>query len=214
MSDINRRKVLALLGATPAVAWAWTPTDAAAAAANHEMQKAAGAKAAAKAPNKGKGPFKPKFFTTAEYATVVMLSDTIIPKDERSGSATDAGVPEFIDFTMADTLADQPERLVAMRGGLAWLDLEAMKRFNAPFVKATETQRTQLLDDIAWPKKARPEMSHGVRFFNMFRDMVATGFWTSKMGVEDLQYIGNMPMGEWKGSPPEWMQKVGVSYDE
>ncbi len=139
-------------------------------------------------PAKGKGAFKPKFFTASEYATVVMLSNIIIPKDERSGSASDAGVPEFIDFTMADTLSDQPDRQTAIRGGLAWLDNESLKRFNATFTKVTDAQRTQILDDIAWPKKAKPEMSHGVRFFNGFRDLVASGFWSSKVGVADLQY--------------------------
>jgi Gluconate 2-dehydrogenase subunit 3 len=210
MSDIKRRQVLQLLGATPAVAWAWTPDDAAAAV--EAQQKLAASKSDPKPA--AKGAFKPKFFTAHEYATVVMLSDIIIPKDDRSGSASDAGVPEFIDFTMADTLADQPDRLTAMRGGLAWLDLESQSRFDQPFAKATSAQRTQLLDDIAYPKKARPEMSHGVRFFNLFRDIVATGFWTSKMGIQDLQYIGNVPVGQWTGSPQEWLQKVGVSYDE
>jgi gluconate 2-dehydrogenase gamma chain len=207
MSDIKRRQVLQILGATPAAAALALNADAAAQTAK---PAAPGAKPAAA---KG-GPFKPKFFTAHEYATVVMLSDIIIPKDERSGSATDAGVPQFIDFTMSDTLADQPERLTAMRGGLKWLDGECLKRFGTPFVKSTEAQRTEVLDAIAWPKKAKPEVSHGVRFFNMFRDVVATGFWTSKMGMQDLQYIGNVPVGQWTGSPPEALQKAGVSYDE
>jgi gluconate 2-dehydrogenase gamma chain len=205
MNDIKRRQMLQILGATPAAALTWTSAETAA--------QTPAAPATKKPVRAARGPFKPKFFTAAEYATVVMLADIIIPKDERSGSASDAGVPQFIDSTMAETLADQPDRQTAMRGGLAWLNGECQRRFDQPFVKCTDTQRTEVLDEIAWPKKARPEKSHGVRFFNMFRDIVATGFWTSKMGIQDLQYIGNVPVGEWTGSPPEALQKVGVSYE-
>jgi gluconate 2-dehydrogenase gamma chain len=211
MSELKRRQMLAILGATPAAALAWKPAEAA--PAHTHAEQAAKPAAAKPAAPKGKGAFKPKFFTAAEYATVVMLSNIIIPKDERSGSASDAGVPEFIDFTMSDTLSDQPDRQVAIRGGLAWLDNESLKRFNGTFTKVTDAQRTQILDDIAWPKKAKPEMSHGVRFFNGFRDLVASGFFSSKVGVADLQYMGNAP-SVWNGSPPEVMQKVGVTYDE
>jgi hypothetical protein len=192
MSNLKRRQMLAILGATPAAALTWKPAEAAPDAA-HTAHADQTAKPGAKPAAKGKGAFKPKFFTAPEYATVVMLSNIIIPKDERSGSASEAGVPEFIDFTMAETLSDQPDRQTAIRGGLAWLANESLKRFNITFTKATDAQRTQILDDIAWPKKAKPEMSHGVRFFNGFRDLVASGFWSSKVGVADLQYIGNVP---------------------
>jgi hypothetical protein len=145
-----------------------------------------------------------------------MLANIIIPKDDRSGSASDAGVPEFIDFTLHDTFADQPnvqaERQTAMRGGLQWLDRECRHRFQKNFVDITSAQRTEVLDDIAFPKKAKPEHTHGVRFFSMFRDYVATGFYTSKMGIEDLRYMGNVPY-QWDGAPPEVLQKLGVSYD-
>jgi gluconate 2-dehydrogenase gamma chain len=211
MSNLKRRQMLAILGATPAAALTWKPGEAA--PAHTHGEQAAKPAAAKPAAAKAKGAFKPKFFTAAEYATVVMLSNIIIPKDERSGSASDAGVPEFIDFTMAETLSDQPDRQTAIRGGLAWLDNESLKRFNGTFTKVTDAQRTQILDDIAFPKKAKPEMSHGVRFFNGFRDLVASGFFSSKVGVADLQYMGNVPT-VWNGSPPEVMQKVGVTYDE
>jgi gluconate 2-dehydrogenase gamma chain len=207
MSNLKRRQMLAILGATPAAALTWKQGEAAQTPAAPAAQTA---KPGAKPAAKGKAGFKPKFFTAAEYGTVVMLANIIIPKDERSGSASDAGVPEFIDYTLAETLSDQPERQVAIRGGLAWLDNESLKRFNATFTKVTDAQRTQILDDIAWPKKAKPEMSHGVRFFNGFRDLVASGFWSSKIGVADLQYMGNVP-AVWNGSPPEVMQKVGVT---
>jgi hypothetical protein len=211
MSDIKRRQMLQLLGATPAVALTWTTG---AEAAEEQAAKPAApaaaktAKAAAKPGTKGA---RPQFFDAHEFATVTLLADLIIPKDERSGSASDAGVPEFIDYTLGTTLADAPDRGVAIRGGLKWLDKECLDRFEKPFLACTETQRTQVLDDIAWPKKAKPEFSHGVKFFSQFRDYVASGFFSSKVGIEDLQYKGNVP-NMWDGAPPEVLAKLGVSY--
>jgi hypothetical protein len=141
---------------------------------------------------------------------VGILVDLIIPRDERSGSATDAGVPEFMDFI----LNDQKGQQTPMRGGLAWLDTECRERFGRDFTDCDDAQRRALLDDIAWPAKARPEMSQGVAFFNRFRDLTATGFWSSKMGVEDLGYMGNTAVAEWKGCPDEQLKRLGVSYGD
>jgi gluconate 2-dehydrogenase gamma chain len=137
---------------------------------------------------------------------VRVLADLIIPKDARSGSATDAGVPEFMDFMMVD----DPARQTPMRGGLAWIDLECQERFDKRFLECDAGQRTVVLDDIAWPQKARPEFAHGVAFFNSFRDLTASGFFSSKMGVADLEYTGNVMVPEWKGCPDEALRKLGV----
>jgi gluconate 2-dehydrogenase gamma chain len=196
MTRINRRSMLGLLGSVPVAAgFTWTEAEAATAA---QAARAARRPAAA--------AFKPKFFTAHEYATVRILVDLIIPKDERSGSATDAGVPEFMDFMMGDDRARQ----TPMRGGLAWIDRQCERRFDKRFLTCTAAQRTALLDDIAWPQKARPEVAHGVAFFNSFRDLTAAGFFSSKMGVEDLKYIGNVMVPEWKGCPDEAHRKLGV----
>ena len=121
---------------------------------------------------------------------MVALADIIIPKDERSGSASEAGAPEFIDYIVSE----QTERQTAMRGGLVWLDTECRKRFDKAFLECTRRRSAcRCVDDIAWPKKAKPEFSHGVRFFTSLRDLVAAGFFSSKMGVADLQYMGNVP---------------------
>ena len=203
MSDINRRNMLRILGAAPAaaVAFTWT-TEEAVEAAQQSQQARRQAAAANQA-------YKPRFFTDHEYATIVALADLILPKDSRSGSASEAGAPEFIDYIVAE----QPDRQTAMRGGLGWLDAECRERFDKAFVNCVDAERRQLLDDIAWPQKARAEMSHGVRFFNTTRDLVATGFWSSEIGVKDLGYIGNTAVAEWKGAPPEVLQKLGVSYE-
>ena len=156
--------------------------------------------------------YAPQFFTAAEWETVRMLADYIIPRDERSGSATEAKVPEYIDWLMADKEVSESTR-VAMRGGLGWLDIESSERFGKIFVSATDAQRRSILDDIAWPKKARPELAHGVTFFNRFRDLTASGFFSSEMGYKDVRFVGNVFNPDWKGCPPEAMAKLGVSHD-
>jgi hypothetical protein len=197
MATINRRQLLQLLGSAPlAAGFTWTAAEAAEAQKNAQSARAA-------AP---KGKYTPKFFTAHEYATVGVFVDLVIPKDARSGSATDAAVPEFMDFMMSD----QPNRQTAMRGGLAWIDLTCEDRFDKRFLDCTDAERTAVLDDIAWPQKARPELAAGVAFFNSFRDLTASGFWSSKMGVEDLKYMGNTMVPEWKGCPDEALKKLGL----
>jgi gluconate 2-dehydrogenase gamma chain len=156
-------------------------------------------------------PYAPKFFNAREWRLVRVLSDYVIPRDARSGSATDARVPEFMDILLSDRDASDASK-IAMRGGLAWVDNESRSRFSRMFVNATDAQRRQILDDIAWPAKAKPEFSHGVAFFNRFRDLTASGFFSSAMGWKDVQYIGNV-FHHWDGCPPAALQKLGVTYD-
>jgi hypothetical protein len=159
------------------------------------------------------GPgYERQFFTDHEYETVTQLADWVIPADERSGSASDAGVPDFMDFIMTDELLHgREERQRAMRGGLAWIDHQCLERFGgAPFVECSEAQQQDLLDRIAYPEEAAPEMQAGVTFFNSFRDLTASGFFSSKMGVEDLEYIGNKNVAEWTGCPPKVKKHVGL----
>lgn len=193
---MRRRQVLKILLAAPAATIAWTDAEAMQAASAVQT-----ARAAAEA-------FVPKFFTAAELRFVRVLADIVIPKDERSGSASDAGVPEFMDFMMIE----QPARQVAMRGGLAWLDVECQRRFDKTFLDCADAERTAVLDDIAWPAKAKPEVAHGVAFFNSFRDLTAAGFWTTRIGIDDLQYTGNRVVSRWTGCPEDALKKLGVSY--
>jgi gluconate 2-dehydrogenase gamma chain len=191
----RREAIGALAAAAASAAFRLTP---------EEIQRAARAVAAAQQ------PYQTQFFTPHEWQTVRVLADLIIPRDERSGSATEAGVPEFMDFTMND----RQDAQVEMRGGLAWLDAHSRERFGKSFVEAADTQRTAMLDDIAWPKKAKPELSQGVAFFNFFRDLTASGFYSSKIGIADLDYRGNTFVREWNGCPPEALQKLGVHYED
>ena len=200
MKKLSRRSALALLSAAPAAAaLVWTDVEARQA---HEHADAARAQAVTQV-----APFKPKFFTAHEYATVGVLVDLIIPKDERSGSATDAGVPAFMDFMMID----QPRRQIAMRGGLALIDRLAMARFGKRFVSGTDRERRSLLDEIAYTSNPDRGLSQAIAFFNSFRDLTASGFWSTKMGVADLQYQGNVFVSEWNGCPDAALRKLGVS---
>jgi gluconate 2-dehydrogenase gamma chain len=200
MAPITRRAALGIVTSAPfAAALVWTPAEARQA---HEHADAARAPAAKRA------PFKPKFFTAHEYATVTVLVDLIIPRDERSGSATEAGVPQFMDFMMID----QPQRQIAMRGGLAVIDRLSEDRVGKRFVSASDQQRRAVLDEIAYTSNADSGLTHAVVFFSSFRDLTASGFWTTKMGVQDLQYQGNTYVAEWDGCPEAALKKLGVNY--
>jgi len=195
MTDLNRRDAVKTLAATGAAAFALTPA---------EVSRAARRRASSSAVR----PYQAQFFTPHEWSTVRILVDIVIPRDSRSGSATDAGVPEFIDFVMMDGSDD---RRTAMRGGLAWLDTECRERFNGSnFVDCTDDQHASVLDDIAYPERAPAHLGHGVQFFNSFRNMTASGYWSSKMGVEDLQYMGNTVVPEWTGCPEDQLRKLGL----
>jgi gluconate 2-dehydrogenase gamma chain len=207
---IDRREALLRVGLVPLAAGLALSPARLQAAQEHVH------KAAAKAAAVGE-PSGPKFFTAHEWATVRLLSDLVIPKDERSGSATDALVPEFVDFILDDPLAEPREReslQTRVRGGLAWLDRECRRRFSKAFVECAGGERTAVLDDIAWPEKARAEMGPGAAFFSLLRDLVASGFWSSRMGVEDLRYTGNTFVVEWNGCPPEVLAKIGLGDGE
>ena len=197
---VTRRGALKILGTVPVAAALSTPL---AAAVVMPVENAAAAVPA---------PAAPKFFTAHEWRTVRVLVDYIIPADDHSGSATDAKVPEYIDYLLAEKDAN-PNTQIAMHGGLGWLDNECRKRFNKTFVDASDGQRREVLDDIAYPEKAKPGMSYGVTFFNRMRDMTASGFFSSAMGWKDLKYNGNVANPGYNGCPPAVLEKLGVSYD-
>jgi len=147
-----------------------------------------------------------KFFNDHEMATITILVDIIIPKDEKSGSASDAKVPEFIEFIVND----MPEHQTPLRGGLRWLDLQCLNRYNSTFKETPSAQQTEMLNLIAYPKKAKPEMAQGVAFFSRLRDLTATGFFTSEMGVKDIGYVGNSPT-KWTGVPADVLKAHGFA---
>jgi hypothetical protein len=150
-----------------------------------------------------------KFFTPHEMSTIGVLANIIIPADEKSGSATDAKVPDFINFIVND----MPEKQVPMRGGLRWLDLQSYKRYEKPFIDCNSQQQIAIVDDIAYPNKIKPGMEQGVAFFSQMRNLTASGFYTTKIGIEDIGYMGNKP-NQWNGVPDEVLKQYNVSYSE
>ncbi len=217
MSDLSRRDALKLLGVlatVPTLSLAGCTGEDAAEVRERAAAQDAGDDYLTGTTRPG-ADYERRFFTDHEYETVHVLADLVIPADERSGSATDAGVPAFIDFVMTDELLGGPQRMrerqTALRGGLAWLDHQSHTRFDAAFLDATNAQRRTLLDAIAYPDEAEPAMRPGVVFFNTFRDLVASGFFSSKMGVADVQYIGNRAVARWRGCPEEVLDHIGVS---
>lgn len=149
------------------------------------------------------------FFTAHEMKVITLLGDIIIPKDAVSGSASEAKVPEFIEFIVKD----MPEHQTPLRGGLRWLDMQCFRQFNQSFTDITDQQRLIMVDQIAYPDKAAPDMKFGVSFFNKMRDLVTTGFYTSEMGVKDLGYMGNVP-NQWNGVPDDVLKQYGYAYSE
>jgi len=195
---MDRRESFKMIALAPLMAgFTWTGRDVERA---HEQTVAA----------RAAGDFEPQFFTAHEYETVRLLVDLILPADERSGSATELGVPEFMDFMMTD----RPDMQTPMRGGLAWLDAHTLRRFGHTFAAATEDERRRVLDEIAYPEEAAPELAHGVAFFNRFRNLTASGFWTTKEGMEDLQYMGNRFVTKWEGAPKAEVERLGLSFPD
>jgi len=206
-----------------------------------------------------KGTYVPKFFSEEEWKSASVLADMIIPRDERSGSATDARTVEYID-EYAAYWGNSGSVQSRLRGGFMWLDRECGQRFGKPFADCAVDQRRQVLELIAYPPKDEPsrrpdvgqrettaqlgaaavghpekepppppqagmmaeppstvprqEMerqataySAGIAFFSLFRDLTATGFFTSEIGIKDLAFMGNQPY-DWKGCPPEVVASI------
>ena len=149
------------------------------------------------------------FFSEHELATIAVLCDLILPATATAGSATEAGVPEFIEFIAKDLKSHQ----TPLRGGLMWLDNRALHVFENSFSACSEAQQKELLDEIAYPEEAAPEVAQGVAFFTRMRNLVLTGYYTTRMGIDDLGYKGNSP-NVWDGVPEEVLAKHGMAYDE
>ncbi len=150
-----------------------------------------------------------KFFTPHEMSTIAVLVDIIIPADEKSGSATDAKVPDFINFIVND----MPEKQVPMRGGLRWIDMQSYKRYEKSFISCNQQQQLAIVDDIAYPDKVKPGMEQGVSFFNQLRNLTASGFYTTKIGLEDIGYMGNKP-NQWNGVPDDVLKQYNLAYSD
>lgn len=147
-----------------------------------------------------------------QLTTIAVLCDIILPPSSTAGGANDAKVPEFIEFISKD-LASYHE--LPIKGGLMWLDGESNARFNKEFVLCDNKEQIAIIDDIAYPdpENQKLEMAQGRAFFNKMRDLTLTGYYTTKMGIDDLGYVGNRP-NMWDGVPQDVLDKHGLAYDK
>ena len=197
-ANVSRRGLFHILGAVPAAAALASAGPASAEVHDH-------AHMAADTHSGSSTPYKRQSFNDHQWQAVCVLCDLIIPADDHSGSATQAGVPEFLDDWIAyRTEQDNNEDLKAtIFGGLMWLDRESNGKFGKNFADASVDQQKQLLDRIAYPKRAAKEDRAWVHFFTQFRSLTVGGFFSSKVGVADLPYLGNTAVAEWKGCDPK-----------
>jgi hypothetical protein len=150
--------------------------------------------------------------TSDELQSLAVLCDVIIPADERSQSASQLGAHDFIDeWVSAPYEANQSDK-VLVRGGLVWLDSEASERFGegTRFRELTQDQQISICDDICYVPNADSGREAAARFFDKVRDLTSTAFWTTPEGMEDLQYLGNVPLPRWDPPPPEVLQHIGL----
>ena len=138
-----------------------------------------------------------------------MLADIIIPKDEVSGSASDAKVADFIEYIVKD----EPDFQTPLRGGLRWLDIHCLNTYQKAFKDCSAQQQIEVVDQIAYPAKAKPEMAFGVSFFNLMRNLTATGFYSTQIGWNDIGYVGNSP-NQWNGVPDDVLKQYNLAYSE
>jgi len=184
-SGVSRRDLFQIIGSVPAIA------------------AVTGSEAAAATPKAGS--YKRQTFDDHQWRTVRILCDLIIPADNRSPGATEAGVPEFLDDWIAFRTEQEGNQdlRAEILGGLMWLDHESQKLFQKDFADTAEAQQKQILDRIAYPKRAAKEDQPGASFFSELRILVVGGFFSSKVGVADLPYLGNVAVAEWKGCDPK-----------
>jgi gluconate 2-dehydrogenase gamma chain len=144
------------------------------------------------------GGYAPKFFNAHQYATLRMLCETILPADADSGGAIEAGAPEFIDLLTSEN----PHFQQQLGGGLMWLDSTCEDRYGNLYVNCAAQQQKEILDLIAYRKNADQGLSYGIEFFSLLRNFTADGFFTSKIGIQYLGYVGNSFLPEFPGCPP------------
>ncbi len=157
------------------------------------------------------GDLWPLTLSDAERRTAAALCAAIIPADDQSPSAASVGVHDFIDEWISAPYPDQQKDRQPVLDGLAWIDAEAKRRFGKNFADLDDKETAAICDDLCHAPDARPEMAGGAKFFALYRNLTAGGFYTTPVGMKDLQYIGNMPLAEFKGPPPEVLRKLGLA---
>lgn len=157
------------------------------------------------------GDLWPLTFTAAQRREVAALCDVVIPADARSPSASAVGVTDFIDEFVSAPYPDNVRDGRTIVEGLAWLDAESTRRFGAVFAGATDAQRVSLCLDMAQIEQANPELKAAAGFFRLFRDLTASGFYTTPVGMKDIGYVGNVPLARFDGPPADLVERLGLA---
>jgi gluconate 2-dehydrogenase gamma chain len=152
-----------------------------------------------------------KILTKDELSTLAVLCDVILPADEHSPSSSSLNVHDFIDEWVSAPYPQQLEDLKTVRGGIVWLDADSKKRFQKQFAELTEPQRSQICDDICYLPKAKVDYKQGAVFFALVRDLSTSAFYTTKQGMDDIQYKGNIPLSTFTGPPPHVLAHLGLN---
>ena len=151
----------------------------------------------------------PSPYTPEEEKLLSVLADLILPADDLGVEASETNIVDFIAFMGKD----KPQQVVPMKGGLAWINHEASKRFERGFSELSQDEQKMILDDIAYPEQAKDQFAQGVKFFSNLRNMVCTGYFTSQAGIKALDYQGNVA-NIWDGPPIEVLNEHGFEYED
>ncbi|MBM4186160.1 MAG: gluconate 2-dehydrogenase subunit 3 family protein [Gemmatimonadetes bacterium] len=152
-----------------------------------------------------------KQLTEGELVTLSALCDLIIPADDTSPSASAVGVPDFINEWVSAPYDYQRSVLIQLRGGLVWLNNESARRHGKSFASASPAEQAAIADQICYEPRVQPEYLAAARMFDLVRDLTATGFYTTREGMADLRYLGNVPLQKFDGPPPEVLRHLGLA---
>ena len=156
------------------------------------------------------GEVWPLTLTETQRRVVASLGDTIIPADEKSGSASSVGVPDFLDEWVSAPYPQQRADRILILAGLAWIEAEAQRRFATSWLDISGEQQQAICDDICHEPDAKPTYKQAARFFQRFRELTVAGFYTTPVGQKDIGYVGNVPLGSFDGPPAELIAKLGL----
>jgi gluconate 2-dehydrogenase gamma chain len=178
MSDVTRRDVLRRL------ALALTAAGTLDRVAAREVHAMAQVRA---------GAHVPVAFNAHQFRTLERLTDLIVPVENGAPGALAAGAAAWIDMICSEN----QELKGIYTSGMAWLDGAMKTRGAADFVTAAPEAQTALLDLIAYRRNETPELAPGIRFFSWVRRMTVDAFYTSEIGIRDIDYRGNSAMSSY-----------------
>ena len=134
------------------------------------------------------GVYHPKALTAHEFRSLERLCELIVPGASKGQAA------EFIDLLSSGN----PELAAIYTGGLAWLDHHMERAQKTSFLDAHPQDQNALLDQIAYRQNSTPERAAGIHFFDWARRMTVDAYYTSAAGIDELGYLGNKSVVEFK----------------